>query len=139
MARAQVTRDDVVRVLHRIAFLLERGQESPYRAKAYRGAGDAVRDLKDADWSARAAAGRWRDLPGVGERTESVITDVLLGRVPRTLTELENRLAARAEAATPAGRSAPPHPSPPAPVRAADRIRSAPPAPAGRARPPGGR
>ena len=103
MARAEVTQDDVVRVLHRIAFLLERAQESSYRAKAYRGAGDAVRDLGEADWSARVAAGGWRDLPGVGERTELAITDALAGRVPRALAEMEGRLAARAEAETEAG------------------------------------
>ena len=100
-----MTQDDVVRVLHRVAFLLERGQESSYRAKAYRGAGDAVRDLGEADWAARVAAGGWRDLPGVGERTELAITEVLRGRVPQALAELEARLAARAKAETEGGRA----------------------------------
>jgi len=98
-----VSKDDVVRVLHRIAFLLERAQASSYRAKAYRGAGDAVRDLPDDAWSAHVRAGKWRDLPGVGERTEQVIADVLNGREPATLLELEKELSARAQRSTAAG------------------------------------
>jgi putative hydrolase len=104
MAR-EVTQDDVVRVLHRIAFLLERAQASSHRARAYRGAGDAVRALGEADWSTRVASGAWRDLPGVGERTELAITDALRGRVPKALAELEDQLSARAAAETAAGRS----------------------------------
>ena len=93
--RREVDRDDVVAALHRIAFLLEREQASEYRAKAYRAAGDVVRGLDEATWAARLRGGAWQDLPGVGAKTASVIETVALGKVPRTLTELEGELDAQ--------------------------------------------
>lgn len=98
-------RDEVVRVLHRVAFLLERRQESEYRSRAYRAAGTTVRDLDDATWAARVRDGRWRDLPGVGERTAGVISTALAGQVPGVLAELEADLAERESGATEAGRA----------------------------------
>jgi putative hydrolase len=98
-------RTDVVRVLHRIAFLLERQQESQYRSRAYRSAGDLLRSL-DADvWAARTRDGRWQDLPGVGDRTAGVIATVLAGEQPRVLRDLEDDLDQRNRAATPAGQA----------------------------------
>jgi putative hydrolase len=90
-----VTKADVARTLHRIAHLLERGQASRYRAAAYRRSGDVIRDLPDDVWRMRVRDGRWRDLPGVGESTAQVITDVLEGRVPAVLAELEGDAGAR--------------------------------------------
>ena len=103
--RGDIGRDEVVAALHRIAFLLEREQASEYRAKAYRSAGDIVRGLDEATWAARLRGGAWQDLPGIGAKTASVIETVVLGKVPRTLTELESGLGARLDAATPAGRA----------------------------------
>lgn len=83
-------RGDVVRALHRIAFLLERQQASRYKAGAYRRAGGTVRDLPDDVWAARVRDGRWRDLPGVGESTAGVIATVLAGGTPDVLVRLES-------------------------------------------------
>ena len=98
-------RDAVVTTLHRIAFLLERQQASEYRSRAYRAAGDTVRDLDDATWRARVADGRWQDLPGVGAKTADVVAAVLRGEVPGTLTALEDDLGGRLDAATAPGRA----------------------------------
>ncbi|GGB92512.1 PHP domain-containing protein [Cellulomonas carbonis] len=98
-------RDDVVRALHRIAFLLERRQESQYRSRAYRAAGDTLRALDDDAWAAHARDGRWQDLPGVGERTAGVIAAVLDGEQPRVLADLEADLTERNRAATPEGQA----------------------------------
>ncbi len=84
-----ITRHDVVRALHRIAKHLERDGASRYKAGAYRRAGDVLRAVPDAEWSARVRDGRWRDLPGVGESTAAVITTVLAGGTPAVLAELE--------------------------------------------------
>jgi putative hydrolase len=104
-ARREVDRDDVVAALHRIAFLLEREQASEYRAKAYRSAGSVVGGQHESAADAPKRGGSRQDLPGIGAKTASVIETVVLGKVPRTLTELESNLGARLEAATPAGRT----------------------------------
>jgi len=101
MPDAAASRDAVVRTLHRIAFLLERDQASRYKASAYRRAGDTVRGLADAEWDARARSSTWRDLPGVGESTATVIAAVLDGDVPDVLTRLE----AQARSASAAGQA----------------------------------
>jgi putative hydrolase len=96
--------DDVVAALHRIAFLLERQQASEYRARAYRGAGDAVRELAAREFAVHARAGTWKDLPGIGSSTAAVIEQVLAGRRPEVLTELEEDLGGRLDGASGPGR-----------------------------------
>lgn len=98
-------RDDVVGVLHRVAFLLERKQESTYRSRAYRAAGDTLRGLDQDTWDAYVRGRGWQDLPGIGDRTAGVITTVLAGQTPRVLEDLEAELAERSSAATAAGRA----------------------------------
>ena len=98
-------RVEVVTALHRIAFLLERRQESEYRSRAYRRAGDTLRDLSEDDWAARARSGTFTDLPGVGEKTAAIVADVLAGRRPQVLDTLEDELTGRLRAATPAGQA----------------------------------
>jgi len=78
--------------LERIAYLLERGREAPYRVRAFRNAAATIKELSDAELSARAAAGRLRDLPGIGEKTEVVVLEALAGTVPGYLRELEGNL-----------------------------------------------
>ncbi|HWS58958.1 MAG TPA: PHP domain-containing protein [Actinotalea sp.] len=90
--------------MHRIAFLLEREQASPYRSKGYRTAGDLLRDLPDDQWERHRVAGTWQELPGVGASTARVVQDVLAARVPTTSAELELRLTERLAGSTPAGR-----------------------------------
>ena len=104
-AVARPTAEDVARVLHRVAFLLERAQASPYRCAAYRTAGDVVGRLPDDVWVARVRGGGWQDLAGIGTSTARVIATVLGGAVPPVLAELEDDLASRLAGSTEAGRA----------------------------------
>ena len=97
--------ESAAHTLHRIAFLLERQQASEFRSKAYRSAGDTVRDLDATGWSLRLRDDTWQDLPGIGARTADVIRAVLRGEVPGVLSELETELSGRLEAATAPGRA----------------------------------
>src|SRR4029450_2423620 len=77
--------------LRRIAFLLERGREPPYKVRAFRRGGAAV-DATDPGELARLAAGPGaglRGLPGIGEVTERVIREGLAGEGPGCLRRLE--------------------------------------------------
>jgi putative hydrolase len=105
VGRPAVDREEVVAALHRIAFLLERRQDSEYRSRAYRSAGDVLAGLDPAAWTSHRRSGAWQDLPGIGAKTAEVITTVLAGGVPPVLTELEGDLGARLRAATPAGQA----------------------------------
>jgi putative hydrolase len=84
--------------LRRIAFLLEEARAPTYRVRAFRGALDAIAELGPAEVEARAAGGRLREVKGIGETTERVITEALAGRTPAYLERLE---ADAVEAAAP--------------------------------------
>ncbi len=75
--------------LKRIAFLLERQQAPTYRVRAFRNAAAAIASLSAGELERRAASGRLRELPGIGEVTATVITEALAGEVPAYLRELE--------------------------------------------------
>ncbi|GEA88722.1 PHP domain-containing protein [Cellulomonas cellasea] len=94
-------RERVVATLRRVAFLLERAQESGYRAEAFRGAARAVERLGADEVAARVAAGTLTDLPGVGARTAQVAADVAAGGAVDYLADLEQRLGTRASDAGP--------------------------------------
>ena len=82
-----------VEALRRIAYLLERTRQPSYRVKAFRGAAAAIEVLSDDELKERALGERLRELPGVGEVTERVILEALVGERPGYLVRLEGEVA----------------------------------------------
>jgi putative hydrolase len=88
---------DPVSTLRRIAFLMERRLAETYRIKAYRRAAAALLACGAEEVATRARHGTLRELPGVGAKTAAVVEDCLAGRIPTTLTELEDSAGPLAE------------------------------------------
>jgi putative hydrolase len=82
-----------VDALRRIAYLLERTRQPSYRVKAFRGAAAAIEALNEDDLKLMALAERLRELNGVGEVTERVILEALVGERPGYLVRLEGEVA----------------------------------------------
>jgi putative hydrolase len=80
---------DPIADLKRIGFLLEAAQEPGYRVRAFRTAAASLDRLGPTDLAARAAAGKLRELPGIGEVTERTILESLRGEEPVYLRRLE--------------------------------------------------
>lgn len=75
--------------LARIAYLLDRAREAPYRVRAYRRAADVVSALPPAEVAHRAARGTLTELEHLGPKTAAIVVETLADGVPAYLRELE--------------------------------------------------
>ncbi len=80
---------DAIDALERIAYLLERGRAETYKVRAFRRAARSLKDLDPEAVRTLAAAGRLREIPGVGDTTARVIEEALSGATPSYLRQLE--------------------------------------------------
>ncbi len=81
---------DPVADLKRIAFLLEAMQEPSYRVRVFRTAAATLAGIGIEEIRERAATGRLRELPGIGEVTERTILESLRGEAPVYMRRLES-------------------------------------------------
>lgn len=81
---------DPVQALRETAFWLERSRAETHRVKAYRRAADVVAGLSEEQREIRQRTDSWKDLPGIGPKTATVIREALDG-VPAYLTELREK------------------------------------------------
>ncbi len=82
---------DPAETLERIGYLIERTGGPTFKAAAFRTAASTVRLVEPRLLQQAADAGVLKDLPGLGATTASVVADVLAGRVPGYLTDLQER------------------------------------------------
>jgi putative hydrolase len=75
--------------LARCAFLLERTGAPTFKVAAFRRASDVVRGLEPEVLARIAAAGRLKELPGLGSTTSTVVQQALAGGTPQYLAKLE--------------------------------------------------
>jgi len=80
---------DVVEVLDRIVYLLDRQLEEGRRVRAYANARDLVAETDPEELLARHRERSLTDLPGIGPATSTVIAQALDGRIPDKLAQLE--------------------------------------------------
>src|SRR2546430_11744451 len=79
--------------LERIAYLLDRAREKPYRVRAYLRAAEIVKALPPDELVARVAAGTLEELDGIGPKTAAIITEVAISGSTSYLDELEKKTA----------------------------------------------
>jgi putative hydrolase len=79
--------------LERIAYLLDRVREKPYRVRAYLRAAGIVKALAPDELVARVAAGTLTQLDGIGPRTAAIITEVATSGSTAYLDKLEAETA----------------------------------------------
>src|SRR3979411_1352369 len=79
--------------LERIAYLLDRAREKPYRVRAYLRAAEVVKALAPNELVARVAAGTLEELDGIGPKTAAIITEVATTGSTAYLDELEEKTA----------------------------------------------
>ena len=79
--------------LERIAYLLDRAREKPYRVRAYLRAAETVKALAPEELVARVAARTLEELDGIGPKTAAIITEVAISGRTAYLDELEEKTA----------------------------------------------
>ena len=79
--------------LERIAYLLDRVREKPYRVRAYLRAAEIVKALAPDELVARVVAGTLQELEGIGPKTAAIITEVASSGSTAYLDELEEKTA----------------------------------------------
>src|SRR5256886_17469353 len=84
---------DPAGALERIAYLLDRAREKPYRVRAYLRAAEIVKALATDELVARVAAGTLQELEGIGPKTAAIITEVATTRSTPYLAKLEEETA----------------------------------------------
>ena len=84
---------DPAGALERIAYLLDRAREKPYRVRAYLRAAEIVKALAADELIARVAAGTLEELDGIGPKTAAIITEVATSGSTGYLDELEEKTA----------------------------------------------
>src|SRR3979411_445586 len=81
------------KALERIAYLLDRAREKPYRVRAYLRAAEIVKALAPDELDARVAAGTLEELDGIGPKTAAIITEVATTGSTPYLDKLEKETA----------------------------------------------
>jgi putative hydrolase len=84
------------RALERIAYLLDRAREKPYRVRAYLRAAEVVKALTPDELVARVAARTLEELDGIGPKTAAIITEVATSGSTPFLDKLERETAVTA-------------------------------------------
>src|SRR5206468_2671004 len=79
--------------LERIAYLLDRAREKPYRVRAYLRAAEIVKALAPDELVARVAARTLEELDGIGPKTAAIITEVATSGSTAYLDKLEEETA----------------------------------------------
>lgn len=79
--------------LERIAYLLDRAREKPYRVRAYLRAAEIVKALAPDELIARIGTGTLEELDGIGPKTAAIITEVATSGATAYLDELEEKTA----------------------------------------------
>jgi putative hydrolase len=81
------------KALERIAYLLDRAREKPYRVRAYLRAAEIVKALTPDELVARVAARTLEELDGIGPKTAAIITEVATSGSSAFLNKLEKETA----------------------------------------------
>lgn len=79
--------------LERIAYLLDRAREKPYRVRAYLRAAEIVKALAPDELVRRVADGTLEELDGIGPKTAAIITEVASSGSTAYLAKLEEETA----------------------------------------------
>src|SRR2546427_6361740 len=79
--------------LERIAYLLDRAREKPYRVRAYLRAAEIAKALASDGLAALVAAGTLEKLDGIGPKTAAIITEVATTGSTPYLDKLEEETA----------------------------------------------